>query len=46
MHWEFNQCESVKEANRQLAEGLMGSVEHAEYILRVWEEFKKLPQWR
>ena len=45
-HWAFNDCGSVKEANRQLSEGLMSSVEHARYVLQVWEEFKRLPQYR
>lgn len=45
-HWAFNECDSVKEANRLLQDGLMGSVEHARYILQVWENFKQLPQYR
>lgn len=42
----FNACGSVREANRQLNDGLMSSVEHARYILQVWEEHKRLPQYR
>lgn len=42
----FNDSGSVKEANRQLNAGLMSSVEHAKYVLQVWEEHKRLPQNR
>lgn len=44
-HWAFNDCLSIKEINRQLAEGLIGSVDHARYVLSVWENFKRLPQY-
>lgn len=46
VYWAFNECGSVREANRQLNEGLMSSVEHARYVLQVWEEHKRLPQHR
>lgn len=42
----FNRCGSIKEANRQLLEGLISSVDHARYVLQVWEEHKRLPQYR
>lgn len=44
IYHNFNECGSVKEINRQLRDGLIGSVEHARYVLQVWEEYKRLPQ--
>lgn len=41
---KFNECESIKEINSQLLDGLIGSVEHARYVLQAWEEYKRLPQ--
>lgn len=44
LYHDFNECGSIKEINRQLRDGLIGSVEHARYVLQVWEEHKRLPQ--
>ena len=46
VYWSFDSCGSVREINRQLHEGLISSVDHARYVLRVWEEHKRLPQHR
>ena len=46
IHLAFNECGSIKEINRQLHDGLISSVEHARYVLQVWEEHKRLPQNR
>lgn len=44
-HWAFNTCGSVRELNRQLTEGLIGSVDHAGKVLEVWHYFVRLPQY-
>lgn len=41
---QFEECGSIREIDRQLAEGLVTKVEHARYTLQVWEEHKRLPQ--
>ena len=45
MHWAFNETTAVKELNRQLNEGLVSSVEHANAVLSAWAEFQQLPQY-
>ena len=46
VYHDFNDCGSIKFINQQLNDGLVGSVEHAKYVLQVWEEHKRLPQNR
>lgn len=42
----FEVCGSIKEIDRQLAEGLVSKIEHARYVVQVWEVYKRLPQYR
>lgn len=46
IYHDFNNCGSIKLINQQLNDGLVGSVEHAKYVLQVWEVYKRLPQYR
>lgn len=46
VYHDFNNCGSIKLINRQLNDGLVGSVDHAKYVLQVWEAHKRLPQYR
>lgn len=41
----FEECGSVVEAKRQLNEGYMMAIDFSRYVLEVWDNFRRLPQY-